>query len=145
RAEALDPRPSLITLDLSYLSLRRALPLASGLLADGGEILALFKPLFEVDDPAAGRTGHIADPVLIVHALAGVMEAGRSVGLQPLGTVKLALPPRHGVPEYMLYLTNETGRTALRITDADLGAIVSGSGISTNDEAQALASGPLSW
>jgi 23S rRNA (cytidine1920-2'-O)/16S rRNA (cytidine1409-2'-O)-methyltransferase len=129
RAEALDPRPSLITLDLSYLSLRRALPLASGLLADGGEILALFKPLFEVDDPAAGRTGHIADPVLIVHALAGVLEAGRSVGLQPLGTVKLALPPRHGVPEYMLYLANGTGRIQRPITSADLERIVSDPGI----------------
>src|SRR5712691_9338213 len=45
----LDPRPTLISLDLSYLSLTQALPLAAPLLTPGGRILALFKPLFEVE------------------------------------------------------------------------------------------------
>ncbi|HZS90552.1 MAG TPA: TlyA family RNA methyltransferase [Chloroflexota bacterium] len=129
RAEALDPRPSLITLDLSYLSLTQALPLASGLLSAGGEVVALFKPLFEVDDPAAGRTGRIADPGLIVDALRRVLEAGQSAGLQPLGAVKLGLRPRHGVPEYMLYLTNSTERTRWQDTVSDLERIVSEPGI----------------
>jgi 23S rRNA (cytidine1920-2'-O)/16S rRNA (cytidine1409-2'-O)-methyltransferase len=129
RAEALDPRPSLITLDLSYLSLTSALPLASNLIAASGEVLALFKPLFEVDDPVAGRTGRIADTGLIVDALRRVLEAGRSAGLQSLGAVKLALPPRHGVPEYMLYLTNGSERTQRPVSVADLVRIVSGPGI----------------
>lgn len=129
RAEALDPCPSLITLDLSYLSLTQALPLASGLLSAGGEVVALFKPLFEVDDPAAGRTGRIADPGLIVDALRRVLEAGQSAGLQPLGAVKLGLRPRHGVPEYMLYLTNSTERTRWQDTVSDLERIVSEPGI----------------
>jgi 23S rRNA (cytidine1920-2'-O)/16S rRNA (cytidine1409-2'-O)-methyltransferase len=129
RIESLDPRPSLVTLDLSYLSLRQALPLAAGLLAPGGEILALFKPLFEVDDSAAGRTGQIADPGLIVDAMRGVLEAGQPVGLGPLGMVKLALRPRHGVPEYVIYLTNQTQRTLWRFTDLALEHIVLSPGI----------------
>src|SRR5947209_1984001 len=45
----LDPPPTLITLDLSYLSLTAALPIAATLLASQGQILALLKPLFEVE------------------------------------------------------------------------------------------------
>src|SRR5579859_7423477 len=49
RLHTLDPLPTLITLDLSYLSLTKALPLAAPLLAPAGHILALLKPLFEVE------------------------------------------------------------------------------------------------
>lgn len=52
---ALDPRPSLATLDLSYLSLRAGVPMAAALLAPGptgagleSGIVALVKPLFEL-------------------------------------------------------------------------------------------------
>jgi 23S rRNA (cytidine1920-2'-O)/16S rRNA (cytidine1409-2'-O)-methyltransferase len=47
----LTPPPTLITLDLSYLSLTRALPVTTALLAPEGQILALVKPLFEVTTP----------------------------------------------------------------------------------------------
>lgn len=100
---ALDPRPSVITLDLSYLSLVDALPLAAPLLTETGDILALFKPLFEVGDPQVRRTGRLEQPALVVAALARVLDAGRSLGLQPCGAVKLALRPRHGVHEYVLH------------------------------------------
>src|SRR6266567_2065840 len=59
---------TLVSLDLSYLSLTRALPIAAHLLEPEGEILALLKPLFEVDSAAARRTGHIEDPALLVAA-----------------------------------------------------------------------------
>ena len=45
------PCPSLVTLDLSFISLRAVLP-ASPRLAPGAEVVALFKPQFEL---AAGR------------------------------------------------------------------------------------------
>ena len=59
RLLALSPRPSFATCDLSYLSLREAVPLYREILGRQGQLLALVKPLFEVDDMEARRTGQI--------------------------------------------------------------------------------------
>ncbi len=128
------PRPTLITLDISYLSLTAALPLAASLLAARGEVLALFKPLFEVDDPDARRTGRVDNPKVLVDALRRVLEAGQRVGLVPQGLTKLALRPRHGVLEFFLYFTNDPRATPLFYDNAVLAAIVTGAGIGSAEE-----------
>lgn len=130
----LDPRPTLITLDLSYLSLTRALPLAAALLASEGEVLALLKPLFEVESATARRTGQVDDPALVVDALRRVLAAGTAAGLTPLGAVRLALPPRHGVPELFTHFARGPTHTPWRSDDATLAAIVSAPGIGPTDE-----------
>ena len=57
---ALDPKPDLGSMDLSYLSIEKAVPLYRAIMGGQGEVLCLVKPLFEVDDPEARRTGEIA-------------------------------------------------------------------------------------
>lgn len=57
----LDPRPTLGTVDVSYLSLRKAIPYFSAVLHGEGELVCLVKPLFEIDDAEARRTGIIED------------------------------------------------------------------------------------
>ncbi len=59
RAADLGPPPTLATLDLSYLSLAKAVPIVLRLLAPPATILCLVKPLFETGDPIARRTGVI--------------------------------------------------------------------------------------
>ena len=58
---ALDPVPTLGSVDLSYLSLVKAVPQYRAIMHDQGELMCLVKPLFETDDPVARRTGEI-DP-----------------------------------------------------------------------------------
>lgn len=58
---ALDPVPTLGSVDLSYLSLVKAVPQYRAIMKDQGELMCLVKPLFETDDPVARRTGEI-DP-----------------------------------------------------------------------------------
>jgi 23S rRNA (cytidine1920-2'-O)/16S rRNA (cytidine1409-2'-O)-methyltransferase len=94
------PAPTVITLDLSYLSLTKALPIAAKLLAPEGQIVVLVKPLFEVESQEARRTGHIEDMALLVEAIQQVLEAGKTSGLSIQGVIKLALKPRHGVHEF---------------------------------------------
>lgn len=53
----LDPRPTLGSVDLSYLSLRKGIPAFAAVLHEEGELLCLVKPLFEVEDMEARRTG----------------------------------------------------------------------------------------
>lgn len=130
---ALDPVPTLVTLDLSYLSLTTALPLAATLLAPGGDVLALLKPLFEVDDPAAGRSGQIDNPALLVSVLRRVIEAGAGAGLRPVAAAKLALRPRHGVAEIFVHLTNDAHRPPWRYDESMLAQIVTGVGIGSSE------------
>ncbi len=131
---ALDPPPTLITLDLSYLSLTKALPIAAHLLEPEGEVLALLKPLFEVDSATARRTGHIEDPALLVAALHRVLQTGAEAGLVPLGAAKLALRPRHGVLEFFVYLARGTNRAPWDYNDAMLAEIIAGPGIGSAEE-----------
>lgn len=126
---ALDPRPSLITLDLSYLSLAQALPLAAAILAPEGDVLALVKPLFEVESAEARRTGRIEDSALLVAVLRRVMEAGIRAGLVPRGVAKLALQPRHGVAEYIAHFARGGAYPAMALSDADLLGIVTSLGV----------------
>ncbi len=57
----LDPRPDLGSVDLSYLSLRKGVPAFKKIMHEKGELLCLVKPLFEIEDSDARRTG-IIDP-----------------------------------------------------------------------------------
>lgn len=58
---SLEPRPDFGTVDVSYLSLRKAIPYFSAVLHGKGELCCLVKPLFEIDDAEARRTGIISD------------------------------------------------------------------------------------
>jgi 23S rRNA (cytidine1920-2'-O)/16S rRNA (cytidine1409-2'-O)-methyltransferase len=121
--------PTLITLDLSYLSLTDALPIASKLLAPQGQILALIKPLFEVESSTARRSGSIDDPALIVAALRRVLDAGAACGLMVQGVVKLALLPRYGVHEFFAVLACGIEVVPQKYQDAELAEIITSIGI----------------
>lgn len=125
----LEPPPSLITLDLSYLSLTAALPQAAPLLGQDGDVLALLKPLFEVADARARRSGTVDDPELVAAAITRVLDAGGAAGLQPRGAVKLALHPRHGVHEYVLHFARPASESSWLYDDAVLTALLQGGGV----------------
>ena len=64
------PPPDLVTLDLSFISLRLVLPAVAALTARPADVVALFKPQFELGREAVGRGGVVRD-----HAL-GLTAAG---------------------------------------------------------------------
>ena len=130
----LDPPPSLVTLDLSYLSLTKALPIAAALVEPEGYVLALLKPLFEVESPEARRSGQINDPALLLTALRRVLEAGTGTGLVPLGAAKLALKPRHGVTEFFVCFVRSTKQAYWQYDEGTLLEIVEGAGIGRGEE-----------
>jgi 23S rRNA (cytidine1920-2'-O)/16S rRNA (cytidine1409-2'-O)-methyltransferase len=67
------PPPSLVTLDLSFISLRAVLPNLA-LLAPGAEVMALFKPQFEVARADVARGGVVRDPAVTTAALRGFRD-----------------------------------------------------------------------
>jgi 23S rRNA (cytidine1920-2'-O)/16S rRNA (cytidine1409-2'-O)-methyltransferase len=56
------PAPDLVTLDLSFISLRLVMPAVVRLVApDGADLVALFKPQFELGREAIGKGGIVRD------------------------------------------------------------------------------------
>lgn len=55
------PAPSLVTLDLAFISLRVVMPAVVTLAARPADVLALFKPQFELGRGAVGRGGVVRD------------------------------------------------------------------------------------
>lgn len=133
-ATVLQPPPTLITLDLSYLSLTKALPIAASLVEPRGQVLSLLKPLFEVESAEARRSGRVDDPALLVSALCRVLDGGAATGLVPLGAAKLALKPRHGVTEFFVSFVRDTSHPCWHYDETLLLGIVEGPGIGRSEE-----------
>jgi 23S rRNA (cytidine1920-2'-O)/16S rRNA (cytidine1409-2'-O)-methyltransferase len=63
RAHLSEP-PEFITADVSFISLKLALPPALGLAAPGAKLVALIKPQFEVGKEGLDKSGVVRDPAL---------------------------------------------------------------------------------
>lgn len=76
----------LVTIDVSFISLKLIVPAAIGWLRPGGSIVALIKPQFEAGRDRVGRGGVVRDPSLhraILHDLID-WAAAQGIGLQGL-------------------------------------------------------------
>lgn len=100
---ALSPRPTLAAADLSYLSLRRAVPLYARAMAGKGDLICLVKPLFEVDDSDARRTGVIAQSAYLP-LLLSLCEAFVADGYAVRGVTHSPVTGNGGTREFFLHL-----------------------------------------
>ena len=62
--DVLGPSPDLVTLDLSFISLRLVMPAVVNLAARPADVIALFKPQFELGREAVGRGGVVRNASL---------------------------------------------------------------------------------
>ena len=104
RLLTLDPRPEMITLDLSYLSLKKALPICRNILHEDGCVVALVKPLFEVESSDIRRTGEINDRETLKSLLLDLCEYFDRMDFGILGVTRSPIRGNNGTIEYFLYL-----------------------------------------
>jgi 23S rRNA (cytidine1920-2'-O)/16S rRNA (cytidine1409-2'-O)-methyltransferase len=95
--------PALITCDVSFISLRLALPPVLALGAHGWQALVLVKPQFEAGRADAPR-GVVRDPEVRRRVLREVAGALVALGAEPRGIVDSGLPGPKGNHEYVLHL-----------------------------------------
>ncbi len=96
-------KPHLITMDLSFISVAKALPAVARLAALGAEFLILVKPQFELDRGDVGKGGIVRDAKLHQRAIERVTEAARSAGLEVLGARPSRLAGAEGNQEFFLH------------------------------------------
>jgi len=95
---------SLITVDVSFISLALVLPALLPFLAAAGDVVALVKPQFEVGKGRVGKGGVVRDAALREEAIAGVLAAAHSLGLESAGRLTSPLPGPAGNVEELVHL-----------------------------------------
>ncbi len=95
--------PDFVTADVSFISLRTALPPALALAAPAWRALVLVKPQFEAGR-AEVRKGVVRDPAVHRRVLREVADVALGWGARIAGVVDSGLPGPKGNREFFLYL-----------------------------------------
>jgi 23S rRNA (cytidine1920-2'-O)/16S rRNA (cytidine1409-2'-O)-methyltransferase len=95
--------PQLVTCDVSFISVRTALPPALRLAAPGWQALVLVKPQFEAGRAEAPK-GVVRDPAVRRRVVREVAAALLACGGEPRGIVDSGLPGPKGNHEFVLHL-----------------------------------------
>jgi len=95
--------PELVVCDVSFISVKTALPPILRLAKPGWEAIVLVKPQFEAGKPDAPK-GVVRDPAVRRRVLLDVLEAAAGWGSAVAGVVDSGLPGPKGNREYLVHL-----------------------------------------
>jgi 23S rRNA (cytidine1920-2'-O)/16S rRNA (cytidine1409-2'-O)-methyltransferase len=101
--------PQLVVCDVSFISIRTALPPALRLAAPGWEAVVLVKPQFEAGREEVGRGGVVKSNETRARVVRELAEAALEWDAQTLGVVDSGLPGPKGNRELFLHLVHRTG------------------------------------
>jgi 23S rRNA (cytidine1920-2'-O)/16S rRNA (cytidine1409-2'-O)-methyltransferase len=93
--------------DASFISLRLIIPPVLRLIKEGGLLIALIKPQFEVEKGEVGDHGVIRDPTLHQRVLAEIEAFCRSLGLSILGSCESPITGPAGNREFFICLKKQ--------------------------------------
>jgi len=96
--------PSLIVIDVSFISLTKVLPSVLALADEEFDCLAMVKPQFEVGRERVGKGGVVRDVSSRREAVASVAGCGESLGCSVLGFAPSGLPGPKGNLETFVWL-----------------------------------------
>jgi 23S rRNA (cytidine1920-2'-O)/16S rRNA (cytidine1409-2'-O)-methyltransferase len=91
-----------VTIDVSFISLRQILPVVMPVLRAGGDVVALVKPQFEAGR-AEVRKGIIRDPAVHARVLEEVTAAGAEVGLSRVASTPSPITGQKGNVEFLVH------------------------------------------
>jgi len=103
RPEDLVEPVSVITVDVSFISVSKILPAVVPLAQPDAEFLILIKPQFELTKNLVGKGGIVREPALRERAIASVRTAAEKSGLTILGVQRSRVPGAEGNQEFFLH------------------------------------------
>jgi len=99
------PAPvGIVTIDVSFISLRLIMPALPPVLAPGADIVALVKPQFEAGRQEVGKGGLVTDPAVHHAVLARVTESAASCGLARVAMTPSPITGAAGNREFLVHL-----------------------------------------
>ena len=113
------PEPiSLVTVDVSFISLQHILPQVRRWLAPDGEVVALIKPQFEAGRRLVGKGGVVRDHAVHRQVLHRVLTRARQAGWALLGLTASPLAGPKGNIEFLAWLAPDGERASLAVEAA---------------------------
>jgi 23S rRNA (cytidine1920-2'-O)/16S rRNA (cytidine1409-2'-O)-methyltransferase len=93
-----------VTIDVSFISLRQVLPAVPPLLALHADVVALVKPQFEAGRAEVGKGGIVRDPAVQGRVIEDVTAAALALGLTRAGLTESPIEGMEGNREFLLHL-----------------------------------------
>ena len=94
----------LVTVDVSFISLKHILPKLPALLSPAARVIALVKPQFEAGREEVGKGGIVRDPDVHARVLDEVGRAALAVGLERVGVEPSPIEGAEGNREFFIVL-----------------------------------------
>lgn len=101
--EDIPEKAGIIVIDVSFISVNKAIAPAEAIAAPGAQFLILIKPQFELSREEVSAGGIVTDEKLHEKAIAAVRETVDSVGLDFIGVRASRLRGAEGNQEYFLH------------------------------------------
>lgn len=95
------------SIDVSFISLTKVLPVVKELLTEDGQIVCLIKPQFEAGREKVGKKGVVRDRKVHEEVITMVTDFAQSIDLYPLGLDFSPVKGPEGNIEYLLYLSKD--------------------------------------
>jgi 23S rRNA (cytidine1920-2'-O)/16S rRNA (cytidine1409-2'-O)-methyltransferase len=95
----------LVTVDVSFISLRHVWPVLPALLRDDGRVIALVKPQFEAGRAEVGAGGIVSDPAVHARVVDEAIAAALRVGLNALRVEPSPITGAEGNREFLVLFT----------------------------------------
>ncbi len=93
-----------ISVDVSFISLTKVLPVVWEMLKEGGEAVCLIKPQFEAGKQALSKKGVVTDPKIREKVVKDIELFSESTGFKVLGTILSPVKGGEGNTEYLIHL-----------------------------------------
>lgn len=95
------------SVDVSFISLKKVLPVAKTLLKDGACMVCLIKPQFEAGREKVGKKGVVRDKAVHKEVIDMIVDAVRTIGFEVLALDFSPIKGPEGNIEYLLYIRNQ--------------------------------------
>ncbi len=102
--EGIEDEINMVTIDVSFISLKLVIPVVVKLIPEAAVILALVKPQFEVGKGEVGKKGVVRDPAVHKRVVDEIAEFARGLNLEIIGTCESPITGPAGNKEFFLYM-----------------------------------------
>jgi len=100
--EDIGERIDIVTIDVSFISLKKIIPVAVVFVHERSRMVSLVKPQFEVGRHNVGKGGIVKDQEKIDNVLDDIREFGKTLGIAPLCTVEAPRERQRKNREYFI-------------------------------------------
>ena len=112
--EAIEDEIDIVTIDVSFISLKLVIPVALRISGKDAFILALIKPQFEAGKGEVGKGGVVRDQAIHKRVIDEIVEFSRELNLNIMGICESSLKGPAGNKEFFLYAKKQVSSSGVQ-------------------------------